>query len=77
MVAKKYAERRSRPNTLQEAFMLAVEMSGKMQEAESFECNSSYKLPTDVNEICGSTAEINEVSHERQNSNNHGGKSGG
>ena len=76
-VAKKCEEQRSRSNTLQEAFTLAVEMSGKIQEAESFECDSSYKLLTDVNKICRSTAEINKGSHGCWNNNNHGGKSGG
>ena len=59
MVAKKYTDHRSKSNTLQDTFNLTEDMSEKMQEAESFKHNASYRLPTDVNGICGSSAEIN------------------
>ena len=74
LMAKKCANLRTRPATLQQAFTLGVKLTGKMQEAESFECNFGYKLPTDLNEI-RSTAEVNEVSHGRWN--NHTNEPGG
>ena len=78
MVAKKYTDVRSRPQTLQAAFTLVEEMAGKMQEAELFKHTTSFRLPTSVNEICGSGgAEINEVSQGCWNNNYQGGKSGG
>ena len=70
MVARKYADTRSRPQTLQAAFTLAEEMAGNMQEAESYKCTTSFRLPTSVNEICRSGgAEINEISQGYWNNN--------
>ena len=82
MIAKKYAEQRQRPQTLQAAFTLAEEMEAKMLEAESFECNSSYRFPSSINELTNAgNAEMNKISHgkwsNQQNSSASGGYKGG
>ena len=77
MVTKKYTEVRHRPKMLQAVFTLAEEMLAKILEAELFECTSTYRLPSTVNELCNSNnAEINKILHGRYNQQSYGNSDG-
>ena len=60
MVARKYADTREKPNTLEAIFQMAEQCSKKMLEADSFDHSNIFRVPSTINKI--SDAEINEVS---------------
>ena len=76
-LAKKHADPKTRPQTLQQAFNMAEEASRRILETESFERSSSVHFSSSVNQIYQSESELNEVSHGRYNNNyNKGGYRG-
>ena len=60
MMARKYADARDKPNTLEAIFQMAEQCSKRMLEADSFDHSNTFRVPSTINEI--SDAEINEVS---------------
>ena len=77
MVARKYADTRKKPNTLEAIFQMVEQCSKKMLEADSFDCSNTFRVPSTINEI--SDAEINEISqghwnNTRNDDNKNGGK---
>ena len=75
MVARKYADMRDKPNTLEAIFQMAERCSRRMLEADSFDCRNAFRVPSTINEIM--EADVNEVSHGRWNNNsNYGNKQG-
>ena len=77
MVARKYADARDKPDTLEAIFQTAEQCSKKMLEADSFDCSNTFRVPSTINKI--SDAEINEVTQSHWNNtgnydNKHGGK---
>ena len=60
MVARKYADAREKPNTLEAIFQMTEWCSKKMLEADSFDHSNTFRVPSTINEI--SEAEINKVS---------------
>ena len=60
MVARKYADAREKPNTLEAIFQMEEWYSKKMLEADSFDHSNTFRVPSTINEI--SEAKINEVS---------------
>ena len=76
-MARKYADAREKPDTLEAIFQMAEQCSRKMLEADSFDCSNTFRVPSTINEI--SDAEINEVSQGHWNNtgnynNKHGGR---
>ena len=69
MVARKYADAREKPNTLEAIFQMAEQCSKKMLEADSFDHSNIFRVPSTINEI--SDAEINEVSQGHWNNARH------
>ena len=61
-LVKKYADPRTRPQTLQQAFNMAEEASRRILETESFERSSTVWFSCSVNNIYQCESEINEVS---------------
>ena len=59
MVVRKYADMRDKPDTLEAIFQMAERCSRKMLEADSFDHNNTFRVPTTVNEI--TEADVNEV----------------
>ena len=77
MVARKYADTRDKPNTLEAIFQMAERCSKKMLEADSFDCRNTFRVPSTISEI--GEAEINEVAQGQWNNNrsgNYGNKQG-
>ena len=72
-LAKKHADLRTRPQTLQQAFNMAEEVSRRILETESFERSSTVRFMGSVNNIYQRESEINEVSHGRYNNSNYKG----
>ena len=72
-LAKKHADPRTRPQTLQQAFNMAEEASRRILETESFERSSTVRFSGSVNHIYKSESEVNEVSQGRYNNYNKGG----
>ena len=76
--ANKFAEHRFQPRTLEQAFLLALDLEKKIQIADSFRDDiMDSRAPTTVNEVQSFALEeshsINEISNYRNNnSNNHG-----
>ena len=76
--ANKFAECRFQPRTLEQAFLLALDLEKKIQIADSFRDDiMDSRTPTTVNEVQSFPLEesrsINEISNYRNNnSNNHG-----
>ena len=44
MVARKYANAREKPNTLEAIFQMAEQCSKKMLEADSFDCSNTFRV---------------------------------
>ena len=61
-LAKKHADPRTRPQTLQQAFNMAEEASRRILETESFERSSTVQFSGLVNHIYKPESEVNEVS---------------
>ena len=61
-LAKKHADPRTRPQTLQQAFNMAEEASRRILETESFKRSSTVGFSGSVNNIYKSESEVNEVS---------------
>ena len=61
-LAKKHADLRTRPQTLQQAFNMAEEVSWRILETESFERSSTVWFPGSANNIYQCESEVNEVS---------------
>ena len=75
MVARKYADVRVKPNTLEAIFQMAEKCSRRMLEADSFDCGNAFRVPSTINEI--TEADVNEVSHGWWNNNsNYSSKQG-
>ena len=72
-LAKKHADPRTRPQTLQQAFDLAEEASRRILETESFKRSSTVQFSGSVNNIYQHESEVNEVSRGRYNNNYKGG----
>ena len=72
-LAKKHADLRTRPQTLQQAFNMAEEASRRILETESFERSSTVRFMGSVNNIYQCESEINEVSRGRYNNSNYKG----
>ena len=77
MVARKYADAREKPETLEAIFQMAEQCSKKMLEADSFDHSNTFRVPSTINEIAN--AEVNEVTQGHWNNtgnydNKHGGK---
>ena len=72
-LAKKYADPRTRPQTLQQAFNMAEEASRRILETESFERSSTVRFSGSANNIYQRESEVNEVSRGRYNNNYKGG----
>ena len=72
-LAKKHADLRTRPQTLQQAFNMAEEASRQILETESFERSSTVRFVGAVNNIYQHESEINEVSCGRYNNSNYKG----
>ena len=72
-LAKKHADLRTRPQTLQQAFNMAEEASERILETESFERSSTVRFAGSVNNIYQHESEVNEVSRGRYNINNYKG----
>ena len=75
--ANKFAEHRFQPRTLEQAFLLALDLEKKIQIADSFRDNiMDSRATTTVNEVqsfpLDESHSINEISSYRNNSNNHG-----
>ena len=68
---------RSRPNTLEKAFQLAVEMVDMIQETESFNRNTAPQISADLNEVSANATEVNEISHGIWNNQHSSGGSSG
>ena len=66
-LAKKHADPRTRPQTLQQAFNMAEEASRRILETESFERSSTVRFAGSVNNIYQRESEVNEVSRGRYN----------
>ena len=62
VLAKKHADPRTRPQTLQQAFNMAEEASRRILETESFERSNTVWFAGSVNNIYKHDSEINEVS---------------
>ena len=76
MVARKYADARDKPDTLEAIFQMAERCSKKMLEADSFDHSNTFRVPSTINEI--SEADVNEVTqaHWSNTGNKHSGKYG-
>ena len=77
MVARKYADTRDKPETLETIFQMAERCSKKMLEADSFDHSNTFRVPFIINKIV--EAEINEVAQGQLNnhgSGNYGNKQG-
>ena len=61
-LAKKHADPRTRPQTLQKAFNMAEEASRRILETESFKRSSTVQFSGLVNHIYKPESEVNEVS---------------
>ena len=72
-LAKKHADPRTRPQTLQQAFNMAEEASRRILETESFKRSSTVRLVVSVNNIYQHESEVNKVSRGRYNNNNYKG----
>ena len=73
MVARKYADARDKPDTLEAIFQMAEWCSRRMLEADSFDCSTTFRVPSTNNEI--TEAAMNEVTHSQWNNNtNYGNK---
>ena len=73
MVARKYADMRDKPETLEAIFQMAERCSKRMLEADSFDCNKTFRVPSTVNEI--TEADVNEVTQGQwSNNGNYGNK---
>ena len=59
MVARKYADTRVKPDTLEAIFQMAERFLKRMLEADSFDCNNAFRVPSTINEI--TEADVNEV----------------
>ena len=59
MVAKKYADARDKPDTLEAVFKMAERCFKKMSEANSLNWGNTFSVPSTINKI--SEAEVNEV----------------
>ena len=59
-LAKKHADTRTRPQTLQQAFNMAEEASRRILETESFKRSSTVQFSGSVNHIYKSESEVNE-----------------
>ena len=59
MVARKYADTRDKPDTLEAIFQMTERCSKKMLEADSFDHSNTFRIPSTINEI--TEAEVNEV----------------
>ena len=51
MVARKYADVRVKPNTLEAIFQMAEKCSRRMLEADSFDHGNAFRVPSTINEI--------------------------
>ena len=72
-LAKKHADLRTRPQTLQQAFNMAEEASRRILETESFKRSSTIRFAGSVNNTYQHKSEVNEVSCGRYNNNNYKG----
>ena len=72
-LAKKHVDPRTRPQTLQQAFNMAEEVSRRILETESFERSSTVRFSGSVNHIYKPESEVNEVSWGKYNNYNEGG----
>ena len=72
-LAKKHADLRTRPQTLQQAFNMAEEASRRILETESFERSSTVRFVGSVNNIYQCESEVNKVTRGRYNNNNYKG----
>ena len=61
-LAKKHVDPQTRPQTLQQAFNMAEEVSRRILETESFERSSTVRFSGSVNNSCKHDSKINEVS---------------
>ena len=62
MVARKYADARDKPDTLEAIFQMAERCSRRMLEDDSFDCSNTFRVPSTINEI--TEADVNEVQYE-------------
>ena len=69
-LAKKHADPRTRPQTLQQAFNMAEEASRRILETESFKRSSTVRFSGSVNNIYQCESKINEISQGRYNNSN-------
>ena len=74
MVARKYADSRGKPNTLEAIFQMAERCSKRMLEADSFDHSNTFRVLSTINEI--TEAAVNEVTHSQWNNNNNNKQSG-
>ena len=50
MVARKYADARDKPDTLEAIFQMAEQCSKKMLEADSFDYSNTFRVPSTISE---------------------------
>ena len=62
MVARKYADTRDKPDTLEAIFQMAERYSKRMLEADSFDHNNTFRVSSTINEI--TEVDINEVTQD-------------
>ena len=76
MVARKYADARDKPDTLEAIFQMAEQCSKKMLEADSIDHSNTFRVPSTINEIA--EADVNEVTQGHwSNTGNYDSKHGG
>ena len=68
-LAKKHADPQTRPQTLQQAFNMAEEVSRRILETESFKRSSTVWFSGSVNNIYKHKSEINEVAQGKYTNN--------
>ena len=75
MVARKYTDARDKPDMLEAIFQMAEGCYKKMLEADSFDCSTTFRVPSTINEI--TEADANEVTQGQWNNHgNYGNKQG-
>ena len=75
MVARKYADTRDKPDTLEAIFQMSERCLKRMLEADSFDHSNIFRALSTVNEIM--EADVNEVTQGQWNNNgNYGNKQG-
>ena len=68
MVARKYADARDKPETLEAIFQMAEQCSKKLLEADSFDHSNAFRVPSTIIEI--TEADVNEVTQGHWNNYN-------